>query len=245
MSAEGYAAGRHAQAYVETEKKVDIAQPPGFDDGPGAAEHPLRPAETGAGSDQRACQLVRLSVCATASPMTTWPSWPQACIVPGRCDAHPCLAGRCASTASRIGKASRSARIATVGPPNALLQFRRRSLSRVAQSATGPALAYREGTPIRPGPNTPFFSGARRRRQSSRSLPSRVQGGRVENADPRSEMAAGVGESTTFNINGRATGHLGWGADEVPVTRTPPHAVTLAAPGYSRVRPQSRCFWSA
>jgi hypothetical protein len=36
-SAEGYAAGRHAQAYVETEKKVDIAQPPGFDDGPGAA----------------------------------------------------------------------------------------------------------------------------------------------------------------------------------------------------------------
>ena len=116
MSAEGYAAGRHAQAYVETEKKVDIAQPPGFDDGPGAAEHPLRPAETGAGSDQRACQLVRLSVRATASPMTTWPSWPQACIVPGRCDAHPCLAGRCVSTASRIGKASRSARIATVGP---------------------------------------------------------------------------------------------------------------------------------
>src|SRR5579885_1505467 len=47
---------------------------------------------------------------ATVRPMATWPSWPQACILPGTCD----LKGR--SFSSWTGRASMSARIASVLP---------------------------------------------------------------------------------------------------------------------------------
>ena len=65
----------------------------------------------------RSASLCAARMCATPRPMAAWPSWPQACIMPGFTLANPSRVGLCVSCGhSAIGSASMSNRIASVAP---------------------------------------------------------------------------------------------------------------------------------